>query len=443
MSSRGLGSLTLDLIARVGGFTEPLGKAERELDRKARQMEARAKALQGAITGAFGTIAAGIGGFVSGMVSVQAVLQAFGNALNVADQMDELSARFNVSTEKLSTLGYVAQLSGTSLEDLASAFPKLSKNIAEAADGSSKAGELFKALGIDVRDAAGKLRSADELLPTIADKFKTLDNQTVETALAMELFGKSGAGLLEFLNRGGDGISELEQKARDLGIEMDSNTAAAAAAVKDEMDNLRAATQGALTQAMIPMLPVLKEIVGDLVEFATNADGARESGEKAAGGVLQLYHALQTLVGYGDSVRSFLGDLQERMVALSTMNDFGPIGGIRRGIQELRKANDPFYNVRGGASGVAGQFSNVVGGSSSFAAGGNALQDRLNRYFSGGDGKGSKSKPGGKSDAEREAESLARAVASLNEQMDKQIALYGQTSEVAKVRYEIEHGELA
>jgi hypothetical protein len=56
-------------------------------------------------------------------------------------------------------------------------------------------------------------------------------------------------------------------------------------------------------------------------------------------------------------------------------------------------------------------------------------------------GGGSK-KSSGKSDAERDAENLKRQVDSLNESMAQQIALYGQTSEVAKVRYELEHGDL-
>jgi hypothetical protein len=208
MASRGLGSLTLDLIAKIGGFVGPMSQAERELDKKARAIEARSRQMSGAIGKAFADAAGKLAGFAAGFVSVNAVFEGLKGALDNADRLDELSARLGVSTEKLSTLGYAAQLSGSSLEDLASAFPKLSKNIAEAADSGSKSADLFNALGINIKDAAGHLRSADDLLPELADKFTTLDNQTTETALAMELFGKSGGELLEFLNRGGCGLGE-------------------------------------------------------------------------------------------------------------------------------------------------------------------------------------------------------------------------------------------
>ena len=46
MASRGLGTLTLDLVAKIGGFTSALGKAERDLDTRSRNIEKRARALE-------------------------------------------------------------------------------------------------------------------------------------------------------------------------------------------------------------------------------------------------------------------------------------------------------------------------------------------------------------------------------------------------------------
>jgi hypothetical protein len=36
----------------------------------------------------------------------------------------------------------------------------------------------------------------------------------------MDLFGRSGANLIPLLNQGSEGITELEQKARELGVTM-------------------------------------------------------------------------------------------------------------------------------------------------------------------------------------------------------------------------------
>lgn len=49
----------------------------------------------------------------------------------------------------------------------------------------------------------------------------------------------------------------------------------------------------------------------------------------------------------------------------------------------------------------------------------------------------------GPSEAERGAEALKKSVESLNEQLDRQIALFSQMGEAAPLRYELENGELA
>lgn len=41
MASRSLGTLTLDLVAKIGGFTQGLSNAERAADRSARNIAAR------------------------------------------------------------------------------------------------------------------------------------------------------------------------------------------------------------------------------------------------------------------------------------------------------------------------------------------------------------------------------------------------------------------
>ena len=45
MASRSLGVLTLDLVARIGGFTSGLTKAEREADRRFKGIENAAKKM--------------------------------------------------------------------------------------------------------------------------------------------------------------------------------------------------------------------------------------------------------------------------------------------------------------------------------------------------------------------------------------------------------------
>lgn len=97
----------------------------------------------------------------------------------------------------------------------------------------------------------------------------------------------------------------------------------------------------------------------------------------------------------------------------------------------IKRQNNPFKGVS----------SRVL--ASGASAGGGANVNALQQALAGGGAGGSKKSKGGKSDAEKEAESLQRAYESMNERLKEQVALFGETSESAQLRYELENGELA
>lgn len=270
------GSIVVDLVMRTGMFETDSKRAEKRLREMTDSAEKFGKQV--------GTV------FAASAVAAASALSAItARAIEQMDKLDELSARFGVATETLSTWGYAAERSGTSLEALVGAVPKLSKAMVEAVDRTSQAAELFRALGVDVLDPlTGKVRKVEEILPALADAFKVLDDDTTEAALALQLLGKSGTELLEFMNRGSSGIAELQERARALGVEIDGNTAAAAARFKDELDDLKGVVDGLGIQLAGRLAPALADTTAEfrgLVqegEFAANVvsvvDGAMRAG---------------------------------------------------------------------------------------------------------------------------------------------------------------------
>ena len=67
----------------------------------------------------------------------------------------------------------------------------------------------FKALGIDVRDASGNIRDTNAVFLDIADRFGRMQDGATKSALAMQVFGKSGAELIPLLNSGRDGLKGM------------------------------------------------------------------------------------------------------------------------------------------------------------------------------------------------------------------------------------------
>jgi hypothetical protein len=79
MASRSLGTLTIDLIAKVGGFVEGMTKGEREADKitrsMQRKMQQRAKEIQSAWDGIGKALAAGVAGIAVGAVFQNVITQ--------------------------------------------------------------------------------------------------------------------------------------------------------------------------------------------------------------------------------------------------------------------------------------------------------------------------------------------------------------------------------
>ena len=445
MANRSLGVLSVDLIAKTAGFEAGMDKAARLADRRSKDIS---KAIDRGLKGAVGSVAAFTAGLVGGLLSAQAAFDGFMNAVNNADRLDELSARLGISTEQLSEWGYAAKLSGSDLESLTGSIQKFSKTVATAADANSRQAELFASLGISVKDAAGNLRDVEDLLPEVADRFKALDNETTETALAMELFGRSGAELLEFLNRGSDGLSELADEARELGGVIDGETAQAAAAFKDEMDRLRVATNGYFTVVARELLPALTEAIREFRLLTTSTENMNRTGRLLAG----TFDALSKLFDFfGSTIRvnnalfnTYNNTLASVYTTLSGMAslDFSRAGaGIRNLFNGLGAG---FNQATGNVPVSGGRARNPRGGSNRPETGGNfsGLNESVNRFLQNEDDASKKASRGTRK-VRTEVDQLKQSYDNLTASLTEQIALFGQTTEVAKLRYELENGELA
>ena len=118
------------------------------------------------------------------------------------DKITKLGRELGLSTEFLSGMGHAAQLGGSDLKTVNKAFSKLSRTAADAQSGLATAKKGFTDLGINIEDANGVMKTNDQLLFEIADKFKDMPNGVLKAAKAQEIFGKSGKNLINTLNQG-------------------------------------------------------------------------------------------------------------------------------------------------------------------------------------------------------------------------------------------------
>lgn len=181
--------------------------------------------------------------------------------------LDDMSQRTGIGVSTLSELSHAAQMSGTSIEALESALVKQTKFLGDLQTGSKTAAATLSQLGLSAEDLAGQ--SGDEAFLSLAEAVSQVPDEVTRANLAMDVFGKGATELLPLLNQGAAGIAHLRQQARDLGIVMSDEDAAAAAEFGDLLDQLWSQLSAATNQVGAALVPALTEMLVTLQPLLT------------------------------------------------------------------------------------------------------------------------------------------------------------------------------
>lgn len=235
----------------------------------------QAQEVAGAIGAPFTAIAGAVG------LSVQSAVTGFAQ---VGDGLDKMSARVGVSAETLQEWTFAATHAGASQEILEDSLKDLSKNLAEtAAGGTGPASQLFAALGISAKDAAGKLRPVEEVFAEVADAIKRNEDPSLRAKMAMTLMGESGRKLVPMLSAGAEGLAEAGKQAREFGLVMSNDAVAAAATMTDHTDDMKASIAAIGHEIGYRLSPIVIKMADRFRDLAAANKGALgEKFEKVA-----------------------------------------------------------------------------------------------------------------------------------------------------------------
>ena len=204
----------------------------------------------GSVQSAFAALGVGLsaGAFVS---SIKHVIES-------ADQLDKLSTITGRSTASLSELKTAFHFGQAEIDPFAKGMRDFNRTLVEASDTSSKAGRLFKALGVDV------LAGPDKAFRQFVDSFSKLPEGELRAAAAMEVMKKSGASWIPILAEGTKGLDDAAEKTRKFGIVVSSDFARQAKEFNDNLKLMGKARESFQMQIARHSLPALTEITKEL-----------------------------------------------------------------------------------------------------------------------------------------------------------------------------------
>lgn len=208
-------------------------------------------------------------GFI-GIASINAFRDMVMGAIEGIAKFNDLATTAGVGADKLMALAGVAKFSGVSAETLAGSMNKLNMQLTTQGEAGGNAGAALKALGIDFKSFVAM--SPDERMMAIAKAMDQYQDGSEKSAIAMALFGKSGAELVPMM---GD-----LAKVGTLQAKVTAEQIAQAENFEDNLTRLKASGEGWKKEVAFGMLPALDDAAQAMLDVANQTGGLRDGVKK-------------------------------------------------------------------------------------------------------------------------------------------------------------------
>ena len=185
-------------------------------------------------------------GALGAAIGVHALYESAKSGVELADRLDDLSKRFDISATKLQMLGNVAGQEGAGLEEVAQSLKFLGKNAQDAASGgSSELLDIFTNLGLTIQDL--KTLKADEIFLRIADSFNSGKYAGQELVILSKLLGRGFEQLAPLIRMSREELEKMGKSKGTFASDEDIKQLAQVADFMEKIANLRDIMAGEVT----------------------------------------------------------------------------------------------------------------------------------------------------------------------------------------------------
>lgn len=224
------------------------------------------------LTNRFGGMAKTMLASFAGLASVGLLKNKFDELIAGAAALDDISERTGIAVERLSAFSSVLKVGGHDMGYFEGSLLKMTKGLAGTEEETKGAGRALSFLGIQSRDAAGNMRPMDAIMMDVAKRFDEFKDGPGKSAIAMDLWGKSGAGMINIMKdlvENGEAVASI-------------TTEQAAAAEKYEKDvkRLMMAKESLAKKIAMDVLPVAQDFVTMLLDLQKQTKATQTDADK-------------------------------------------------------------------------------------------------------------------------------------------------------------------
>ena len=316
MASRSLGTLTLDLIAKIGGFTAGLTQAEREADKKAKAIAAKAKQIQKE----WDAVGKAIGGAIAA-IGIGSIFGKFiDESRNAQNEQGQLAA-------VIKSTGQAAGYSAQQLNDMAAAIA--GKSIFAEGDINRAQTRLLSYTNVVGEQFPEALQAAIDMATRLGVTVEQAA-ETVGKALDVPAEG------LTALSKQGFRFTEEQKKL----VASLQDTGRTAEAQKIILDSLKSSYGGAAEAARNTFGGAIAGLQNQLNSLMTGDDGSLEGATKALNDLTDVLGSSETKQAFATFLTGLANIIRLLAEATTHFIQFGKFAGEAIG-RALHGSDDP------------------------------------------------------------------------------------------------------
>lgn len=328
--NRSLGTLTIDLIAKVGGFKAGLDKAGRDAQKAASDIDRTLSTI--------GKNALWAGGILAGAFSSAATaLSAFGVQMTTtfaatSRELTTFASISNLSVENFQKYAAAAQSVGISNEKMADQFKDVNERLGEyIATGKGPLTDFIDEYGSRVGTTAEALQKLNDpmlVLTKIVADMQALGASDQEISFVLESLASDTTNLIPLLKNGAEGMKDYVAAMEQIGF-LSSDQVAAGREVAKQLDLVRAQYDLLKNKIAAELAPAVIALIQDFQSWITEGNNAKNVADLLAMSMdivrVAFHGAAVVIEGTTAVVKTFVADV---MLAINLVTGLGKLAAL-------------------------------------------------------------------------------------------------------------------
>ncbi len=154
-----------------------------------------------------------LAGAFAGVFAVRQIVEFGKETLALADTIGKVADSIGVQTEFLQRYQFAAQQSGLTTEEFNKGMQNFTKMVGQAQLRTSEAGRTLEKLGVQVKNADGSVKGAEQVFIELMTALDGVGSQFEKNAILADLMGRAGVKLAVMGKDGAEAMKELAASA--------------------------------------------------------------------------------------------------------------------------------------------------------------------------------------------------------------------------------------